>query len=236
MKIKITLFIALFVLSISNTFAHALWIETTATGKKGQKQEVKIFFGEYEANEPDSAKKWFSNLKEFSISVTAPNGTVKILKATPDVHYYKTSFVPNQDGVYILSVVHEVAAVYEHAKIEYYAFANVAVGKSKINTAYPANAIFTIQPSKAALKTGEDFTYQVVFNKTPFAKKKVAVVDPARKKQEPETDANGNFIFKPAQKGAYFIEAFNEDQTPGTLNGKAYEKVWHLVTYFTTAE
>jgi len=236
MKIKITLFIAFFVFSISNTFAHALWIETTATGKKGQLQEVKIFFGEYEGNEPDSAKNWFSNLKEFTISVTAPNGTVKILKTTPDALFYKTSFTPDQDGVYILSVIHEVAAIYEHAKIEYYAFANVAVGKSKINTAYPANAIFTIQPSKPTFKTGQEFTHQVVFNKTPFAKKKITVIDPSRKKHEPETDTNGNLTFKPAQKGAHFIEAFNEGQTPGILNGSAYEKVWHVVTYHTIVE
>ncbi len=28
--------------------AHALWIETAVKGKKGQEQEVKIYYGEYE--------------------------------------------------------------------------------------------------------------------------------------------------------------------------------------------
>ena len=28
-------------------FAHYLWIETVATGKQNQKQEVRVYFGEY---------------------------------------------------------------------------------------------------------------------------------------------------------------------------------------------
>lgn len=234
---KISLFIILFALSIGSTFAHALWIETASTGKKGQAQEVKIFFGEYEGNEPDSAAKWFSNLKDFSLVLTAPNGTTQTLKASPDVLFYKTSFTPDQDGTYTLSIVHEVKTIYEHAKIEYYAFAHVAVGNApKVNKTYPANALLTIQPAQAVNKVGVAIAHQVVYNKTPFAQQKLSVVDPERKKQEPLTGADGKFDFKPLQKGNYFLEAFKEDATPGELDGNKYEKVWHVVTYFTQAQ
>lgn len=234
---KVSLILAFLVLSIGGAFAHALWIETSSTGKKGQAQEVKIFFGEYEENEPDSAAKWFSNLKDFKLVLTAPNGSTKILTATPDVRFFKASFTPDQDGTYTLSVVHEVKDIYEHAKIEYYAFAHVAVGNAaKVNSTYPANALFTIQPSQAVNKTGATVSHQVVFNKTPFASQKLAIVDPAKKKQEPTTDANGKFDFKPAQKGNYFLEAFKEEAAPGELDGKKYDKVWHVVTYFVQAQ
>ncbi len=234
---KTVLVVVLLALSISGAFAHALWIETASTGKKGQAQEVRIFFGEYEENQPDSTAKWFSNLKDFSLLLTAPNGTARILKTVADVHCFKASFTPDQDGTYTLSVVHEVKTIYEHAKIAYYAFAHVAVGNApKINTAYPANTLFTIRPSEAVVKAGTSVPHQVLYNKAPFAAQKLAVVDTERKKQEPVTDANGKFDFKPAQKGNYFLEAFKEDATPGELDGKKYDKVWHVATYFVQAQ
>jgi uncharacterized GH25 family protein len=233
MKTKISLLFFFLTFSISSAFAHALWIETASTGKKGQTQEVKVFFGEYESNEPDSAAKWFSNLKEFKLVLTAPNGTTKVLTTSPDVHFFKASFTPDQEGTYKLSVVHEVAAVYEKAKIEYYAFADVAVGNAKINTAFPATAALTIRPDTHALTVGETSVHQVIYNKAPFAKQKLTVVNAERKAQSTETDAEGKFTFKPEKKGNYFLEAFTEDKTPGKLNGKDYDKVWHLVTYTT---
>lgn len=233
MKTKLSLLLFFLAFSVTSTFAHALWIETSSTGKKGQPQDVRVFFGEYEANEPDSAAKWFSNLKQFKLVLTAPNGTTKILTAAADVTFFKASFTPDQDGTYKLSVVHEVADVYEHAKIEYYAFADVAVGKSKINSAFPAEATLTIRPEKQVLKVGESSVHKVIYKDAAFAKQKLTLVNAARKPVETETDAEGKFTFKPEQKGNYFFEAFTEDKTAGKLNGKDYEKIWHLVTYTT---
>ncbi|MDQ1141296.1 putative GH25 family protein [Pedobacter agri] len=233
MKTKLSLLVLLLAFSVTNVFSHALWIETTANGKKGQAQEVKIFFGEYEANEPDSAAKWFSNLKQFKLVLTAPNGATKVLTASPDVHFFKASFTPDQNGTYKLSVVHEVADIYEKGKLLYYAFADVAVGGSKVNTAFPADAALTIRPGKYVQKAGESATYQVIYNKTPLAKQKLTVVNAERKVVPTETDADGKFTFKPEQKGNYFLEAFTEEKASGKLNGKDYEKVWHLVTYTT---
>ncbi|WP_343523533.1 DUF4198 domain-containing protein [Pedobacter sp.] len=233
MKTKISLLALFLAFSISNVFAHALWIETQATGKKGQTQDVKVFFGEYESNVPDTAAKWFSNLKDFKLVLTAPNGTTTILTTSPDVLFYKARFTPDQDGTYKLSVVHEVATVYEKAKIEYYAFADVAVGTLKINKVFPADAALTIRPDKHALKAGETAVHEVIYNKTPFANQKLTLVGPDKKGQPAETDANGKFTFNPVAKGNYFLEAFAEDKTPGKLNGQDYEKTWHLVTYTT---
>jgi len=233
MKTKLSLLLFFLAFNLSNVFSHALWIETASTGKKGQPQEVKIFFGEYEANEPDSTAKWFSNLKEFKLVLIAPNGTTKVLTASPDLHFYKASFTPDQNGTYKLSVVHEVADIYEKGKLMYYAFADVAIGKTKLNTGFPANAALTIRPDQSVLKVGESSTNQLIYDKKPFTKQKITLVNPERKVIPTETDADGKFIFKPEAKGNYFLEAFTEDKTSGKLNGKDYEKVWHLVTYTT---
>ncbi|MBO9672613.1 MAG: DUF4198 domain-containing protein [Sphingobacteriaceae bacterium] len=233
MKTKISLLALFLALGITNVFAHALWIETSATGKKGQAQGIKVFFGEYESNECDTTAKWFSNLKDFKLVLTAPNGTTTILTTSPDVLFYKASFTPDQDGTYKIAIVHEVATVYEKAKIEYYAFADVAVGTLKINKVFPADATLTIRPGKYALKVGETAVHEVIYNKTPFANQKLTVVGPDKKAQTTTTDAAGKFTFNPGAKGNYFLEAFTEDKTPGKLNGQDYEKTWHLVTYTT---
>ena len=233
MKTKLLLLFFFVGFGISSAFSHAMWIETASTGKKGQTQEVKIFFGEYEHKEIDSAAKWFSNLKDFKLVLTAPNGTTKVLTTSPDVFFYKATFTPDQNGTYKLSVVHEVADIYEKAKIEYYAFADVAVGSTKLNATFPAEAALTIRPEKQVTKVGESAAHQVIYNKAPFANQKLTIVNPERKGTPAETDADGKFTFKPAQKGNYFIEGFTEEKTTGKLNGKDYEKVWHLVTYTT---
>jgi hypothetical protein len=239
MKTKISLLFFFLAFSISSAFAHALWIETASTGKKGQTQEVKVFFGEYESNEPDSAAKWFSNLKEFSLVLTAPNGTTKVLTTAPDVHFFKASFTPDQAGFYRLSIVHEVAAVYEHAKIEYYTYADVFVtqGESvgegpKYSPPFPKNALFTVHLDSAP-ENGKLASPEFVFNKLALENQNVTIINPEQKKQELKTDASGKCNFKVEQNGKYFIEAFKEDKTPGKLNGKDYDKVWHLVTYTT---
>ncbi|WP_443944844.1 DUF4198 domain-containing protein [Pedobacter sp. AW1-32] len=231
MKTKISLLVLFIAFSVSTAFAHALWIETSSTGQKGQPQEVKIFFGEYESKAPDTAAKWFSNLKDFKILVTAPNGKSQFLTTTEKTLFYTGTFTPDQDGVYKLSVVHEVAAVFEHAKIEYYAFADVAVGSGKKVAGFPSGATLTLQPEKNAAKASET-TYIALWNKAAFAKQKIAIVNPDGSKQNPETDEKGKFVANTTQKGNYFIEAFTEDKKPGKLNGKDYEKVWYLATYF----
>lgn len=236
MKTKISILLLSFLFSASGVFAHALWIETTSTGKKGQSQEVKVFFGEYEAGERDSIQKWFSNLKEFSLVLTAPNGTTKKLNATADVLFFKAVFTPEQDGLYKLSIVHEVKDLYEKAKIEYYAFADVAVGRSaKVGTPFPAEALLSIRLGKPVLKVGEAASHEVLYKQAPAAKQKLTIIGADGKKQEIETDPAGKFTFTPAQKGGHFLESFTEEKTSGSLNGKDYEKIWHVVTYFAQA-
>jgi hypothetical protein len=235
MKRKSALLLAFFIFSLSHAFAHALWIETAASGQKGHVQEVKIYFGEYESNAPDSAKTWFSNLKDFSLLLTAPDGTVSVLKTAPGVLHYASSFIPEQDGQYTLSIVHEVKTIYENAKIEYYAFARVTVGTPvKAKTSFPARALLTISPEQALLKAGQWTAVQVNYHKKPFAKQKITVISPAGK-AAPETGQDGKFILNAGQKGNYFLEAFAEEPTPGKLDGNAYEKVWHVATYFIAA-
>lgn len=67
-----------------NLFAHALWIETNATGKTGQTQEVRLYFGEYAQNERDELSKWRSDLKDLTLWLINPDGTKEKLSVQQD--------------------------------------------------------------------------------------------------------------------------------------------------------
>jgi len=233
MKIKLFLIIALFATNIASTFAHAVWIESKSNGVKGNPQEVKIFFGEYTTGDIRPTQKWFSNLKDFKLELIAPDGSKSTLSTSADSLFYKTSFTPTQDGTYILSIVHNVAAIYQNAKLQYYAFANVAVGDHvKPNKFFPADASLILSPSKSVVKLNEPVSHQLIFKQSPLAKERITIVNPDKKKVEVETDQNAQFDFNPALKGGYFLEAFAEDKTPGKFDGKDFEKVWHVVTNY----
>lgn len=229
---KITILFLLTVVSIIKTQAHALWLQAPATAKKGQATEVRVFFGEYHEKEADSAQKWFSNLKNFELQLISPTGKITKLDAVADTKSYKANFTPSEDGTYLLSVVHHVADVYSKAKIEYYAFAQTVVGKASNNVAFPQAALLNFKPSKPFGKTGQVTPLTLSFKNDKKADQKIEVITPAFAKEEIKTDANGVVNFTPKQAGPYFIEAFVEEKATGEQNGKPYEKVWHVVTYF----
>jgi uncharacterized GH25 family protein len=232
---KLALLISLSLLAISSTFAHALWIETATTGKKGQVQPIKIFFGEKTTNDISTTKKWFSNLKDFDLILIAPDGIKTHLQPTADSLFYNASFTPDKDGTYLLSIVHHVKDLYQQAKLNYYAFASVTIGDiTTLNKSFPADASLTIRPSKLLLKMNDAASHQLIYQQASLAKERITIISPDKKKLELETDKDGLFNFNPTQKGGYFLEAFVEDARPGSFEGKNYEKVWHVVTYFTT--
>lgn len=82
-------------------FAHALWIETKATGTKGKAQEISVYFGEFSDNDITKADKWFSDLKDFSLVVISPSKKeVKLTSKALDnkyqafLHQMKMGFIP----------------------------------------------------------------------------------------------------------------------------------------------
>ncbi len=220
-----------FVALAATSYGHALWIETTTNGKKGVAQKVKVFFGEYGSKEIDSAAKWYSNLKDFKIVLTAPNGTKQELKTKASVFHYEANFTPTQDGQYTISIVHHVKDLYENAKIDYYALANVFVGKSTLKNQLAKEVALSIQPNKTSFISGQESSFLVKLNQSAFKNQKITIIGPSKKDEPTETDANGVLNFTPKQKGTYFFEAFYEEKKSGSQEGKNYDKIWHVVTY-----
>lgn len=233
MKIKILLLHLLLVGIFSQSFAHALWIETSPTGKQGKQQEVKIFFGEYASNERDSTATWFSNLKDVKLWLTLPNGEKQALVCNTTTLYYSAYFTPTQSGVYTLSISHEVKDLHASSKIQYYCGATVQVGAladGSSNIVDGTDLAILAKPD-ATLKLKEPINVAVFLKKVPLPMAKVTIASPEGWVKTIETDTNGTIQFKPTEKGRYMVEALYTDKTPGTHYGKDYKAVWHCVTY-----
>src|SRR6478735_26657 len=112
MNIKLLSTLLLFsVFNIGNTFAHALWIETAASGKIGQKQQLAIYYGEYAENERDSVSHWFSDVKEVKLWLVSPDNKKVALTTTAESIRLVADFTPTANGTYTLLVDHPVKDV-----------------------------------------------------------------------------------------------------------------------------
>lgn len=232
MRLKKYLFAALLLLSVNAAFAHAIWIETNTSGKIGQAQEVKVFLGEYAANERDSIQNWFSNTKDFTLYVTAPDGTKKKLECTANGNHFKASFTPEVAGTYLFSIDHTIKAVYGGKKYRYSALGIVKVNKS-ISGAdnikqLEGPALIT---ADKAHKVNSTENVHLLYNKAKPAGSAVTVQSSEGWLKKFEADKDGNVAFSPIWGGRYMLEGNFAETASGDHEGTAYTGVWHTVTY-----
>ncbi|MGV3705500.1 MAG: DUF4198 domain-containing protein [Arcticibacter sp.] len=225
------LLLLLFSTGTVQLFAHALWIETPGTGKKGQPQEVKIFYGEYASNEREQLSEWYSDVKEFTLWLTAPGKEKVQLSKTPGADFYSASFIPEQDGVYLLTVSHVAKDLGGTTKYEFSSVAAVAVGKTSVvdHRSIP-NTINVLAGEARTYKMNATVQLKAVLNGQPLANKPVSVFSPEGWSKEFITDANGHVAFTPLWPGRYVLELSNFEKTTGTHNGQTYTAAWQGAT------
>ncbi|MFT4017936.1 MAG: DUF4198 domain-containing protein [Agriterribacter sp.] len=218
---------AMLLLSVS-IYAHALWIETNATGKKGQQQDVKIFYGEYAEFSPEKVKDWYSDVKDFTLWLVAPDGQKKQLTTSPQEDHYTASFTPDKDGVYILQVSHSAKDLGRTTVYQFNTSAIVAVGKNET-----ADVKHNLNPLKFQLKAGkvnEPVTIQAFYKDAVSEKMSVTVFSPKGWTKQIE-GKNGIAEFVPEWKGKYMIEVSRSDDEKGEHHGKEYTGIWRCATY-----
>ena len=224
MKLKQFFLAVTMVFTATAASAHALWIETNASGKTGQSQEVKIFYGEYAENERDSVAKWYSDIKQLTLWLIAPNGEKTKLDCTPGILHLSATFTPSMEGNYILSISHNTKDFPGTMRYQFNTNASVTVGKPTQHS-FNGNGIHvtaTAQNGKVAIKT--------YLNGTPAANMHVEVVSPEGWRKTFVADKNGELIFTPTWKGRYMLEITDTEKKPGTLAGKSYESTWRCST------
>lgn len=218
-------------LSASSIFAHALWIETAATGKVGQKQTVKVFYGEYADLGRDSVATWYSDVKEFTLWLTGPDQKRIQLAVTPALNYFEANFTPEQNGSYTVTVSHEAKELGGTTKYHFLSSAGVSVGKAAPLAVQNANVLKLHLDNVNSLKVKQPIKMTVLLKDTAAAKKAVTVFSPTGWSKEFYTDENGAFEFTPLWPGRYVVEVSDMDKTPGQHHGKDYKATWKGATY-----
>ncbi|WP_276089090.1 DUF4198 domain-containing protein [Pedobacter sp. JY14-1] len=215
----------------SGLFAHALWIETAATGKIGHAQTVKVFYGEYATGERDSIANWYSDVKAVTLWLTGPDQKKLELKLTPGANYYEASFTPAVNGAYTLTVSHEARELGGTTKYHFLSSAHVAVGKTIADAAQNDNVLKVHLDDATSVKLKKQVLLKAFLNSAAAAGKTVSVFSPSGWSKELTTDAGGVVSFIPVWAGRYVIEISDMDKTPGQHYGKDYKATWKGATY-----
>ncbi len=229
-KIKQFVPILLFVLSINTVFAHSLWIETAATGKIGQSQSVKLYFGEYGQGERDELGKWRSDLKDLTLWLTSPDGKKEKLTVTQGTNYCAADFKPTQNGAYTLTVNHKLKDLSGTTQLEFLASSTVNVGGTKVfEPAANGNELKVLPVSST--KVNARVKLKVWMKGESKAGLTVLLFSPASWGQELTTDTDGIVSFIPLWPGKYVAEATAVSPGAGEFNGHSYTSLWQGATY-----
>ncbi|WP_449440637.1 DUF4198 domain-containing protein [Pedobacter steynii] len=215
----------------TSIFAHALWIETAASGKVGQKQSVKVFYGEYVANERDSVSKWYSDVKEFSLWVIGPDQKKTQLTLNPGTNYFEAVFTPDQNGAYTVLVSHEARDLGGTTKYHFLSSADVSVGKASVASTQNSNVLKLHVDGVLLAKLNKSLQLKAFLNDAAAKGKTISVFSPNGWAKELTTDDNGVAEFTPLWKGRYVVEVSDVDKNPGQHHGKDYKATWKGATY-----
>jgi hypothetical protein len=229
-SIKSIFLLAFILLTCQTGFAHALWIEANANAKKGQTQEIKIYYGEFATGELEPIEKWYADVKSFSLWLTVPNQQPVKIDVTPKDNHFVASFTPQADGVYYLSVLHEASEIAGNTKYEFSSVAAIKVGEHvSANHQQVKNSLKVITP-QTETKISSSTTVQVYLDGNPHANGKVLITSEQGWGKEFTANEAGQITFSPVWKGKYVLEATNFKKGAGELNGKAYESTWQGAT------
>ncbi|KAF2335112.1 DUF4198 domain-containing protein [Flavobacterium daemonense] len=235
---KTITFILLMLVASPKLFAHALWIETKATGVKGKAQEISVYFGEFSENDITKADKWFSDLKDFSLVVVSPSKKETTLTAKASDNKYQAFFTPDEDGVYTIVMHHTVRDVYGTMKLDYNSSATVVVGNKTTGNTIEANKnrISLFSENADTTKKDAKITGVAAYEGALAKKTKIKVIAPNGWEKELLTNDKGEFSFTPIWSGNYMVEYAHTDKSTGEHNGKKYNEIWKMATYQITVK
>jgi hypothetical protein len=217
--------------SASTIFAHALWIETPATGKVGQKLIIKVFYGEYADLGRDSVSAWYSDVENFSLWMVGPDEQKVQLDLTRGSDYFEASFIPARNGSYTLMLSHEAKDLGGTTKYHFLSSAVVCVGKAAAVASQNSNTLRLHAENAITPKVKQPIRMSIYLGQAAAVKKAVTVFSPTGWSKEFYTDEKGSFEFIPLWSGRYVIEVTDTDKTPGTHHGKDFKATWRGATY-----
>ncbi|WP_316814147.1 hypothetical protein [Pedobacter heparinus] len=230
-NLKIWALLILMTIGVNSAFAHAFWLKTNPSGKKGKAHEVQIFYAE-PAEKPELLdSKEVANVKNFSVWLLIPGKEKIKLQTTAAKDHYKASFTPEQNGQYRIILQNDAIDVFEYPsgslRIEFYASALIQVGTEN---AVAETGGYKLNVFAKGVTAHQPVAVAVEHQEIDLSKVVISIFSPSGWKLDVKPDANGKAEFTALDKGTYFIEAVYRAKTPGTLNNKEYKSVYYAAT------
>ena len=219
------------VFNVIDVYAHALWLETNPTGKKGQKHTVSVLYAE-PGDTPEKIQDWYSDVKSFELWLIGPEQQKTRLSVTPAQNRFTAEFTPDKEGTYTLAVGHSAKDLGGTTKYQFNATAAVSVGKvASVSVAHPNELNVSVSEAGTGYVVGKPIALAGMFIEKPADKLRVAVHSPSGWNKEIQTNTNGIAEFTPLWPGRYYVEASKTDKMAGEQDGKPYQSVWRCATY-----
>lgn len=228
---KFSLLAFLLITTMGRLSAHALWIETSTTGKAGQKQLVKIVYSEPD-DKPEKLADWYSDVKDFELWLTTPDKQKVKLTTMAAADHFTSEFTPEKDGVYTLSISKTAKDLGGSTIYQFNASAIVKVGKSLSgnDASFNGNEIKVHADASKAYKVNEPFSITTILKDRATEKIHVGIASPSGWNKNVSSNANGVAEFTPIWAGTYKIEASASEKATGDHFGKPYKAIWRCAT------
>ncbi|QBQ41017.1 DUF4198 domain-containing protein [Sphingobacterium psychroaquaticum] len=208
--------------------AHAVWLESNTTGIKNQSQSVRVYYGEYETGENEATKDWYSDLRELTVSIVHPDGSVSTLPLTDKGDFLEGTFVPTSDGHYAIFTSHATKDLGGDTRYEFVSQATVQVGNAVEAGKCPL--VYQLQVAPKTYKQNDTVRIQLTEHGAPLSKKDVSVMSPSGWSKTYKSDAEGFISIPTLWSGRYVVEFGNMMQQEGDWHGKTYKKNWQGLT------
>ncbi|WP_339713720.1 hypothetical protein [uncultured Kriegella sp.] len=225
-SIKYLLITGIFLVNCTSLFSHALFIQTNLGGKKGVAHEVSIFYSEPNENRELIAD-WWSDTSEFKLWLTLPDGTSSQLGVTKNKDHFNAVFTPLLNGVYKLSIHHNVAALYAQTQYQFNSSAVVTVGNVKKDEVTPnKTGLFMCKKGNGNVKKDSVVSISLTDGEQPLSGMHVTVFDPKGWSKTISTNAAGIATFTSLHSGIYQLEASQAED----VSGEKYNKRHRIIT------
>lgn len=187
--------------------AHEIWLKQSE-----DKKEAKLFFGHFADDEKESGEK-FERIKE---GVAYPKDAIKEVKRN------------NDNITYSLSKKSDIIVVQEgeprKSREAGITTKRVVYSKAGVENKEAITALDIVPIEKTN-------SFKLLYNNEVLAKKDVKVISPTSWEKTFTTNDKGEFTIHTPWIGFYLIEANFEDDTKGEVDGKAYDKTVHAISY-----
>lgn len=208
--------------------AHALWIETSPEGKSGSEHTVKVFYGEPSAGVPDKIEAWWSDVASFTLWLVKPDGSKQQLEVSAQGDHFAAIFTPSAEGLYTLSISHNVAEIDGGTQYQFNATAMVRIGDATTSSDYAAGVseLYLYVDPAAKLRTGKDLAVSAHSQEGAAGEAYITAFAPSGWSRSFQADASGKGSFVPEWAGTYLLEAGKGEE----VTGKPYKNIYRVAT------